>query len=88
MKYTDGIRTVEAVQFRGDRDDTINLQRIGFYPLIVDIRDTFNPKLRVSINHYISKGGYVVKNEKGKYIGYEQSDFLDMFKPVESKSDT
>lgn len=87
MKYTDGTNTVEAVEYRYDRDDMLNLQRIGFYPVITDLRNPFRPRLRISKNQYIGIGGYVVRTPKGKFEGYERAEFLDKFKPITDEKD-
>ena len=84
MKYTDGKNTVDAVQYQGDRDDMLNLQHIGFAPLITDLREPFNPKLRIGKNSYIQRGDFVVKTSKGKFTGVKQSEFLAQYKPVEA----
>lgn len=88
MKYTDGINTVDAVQYQGIREDMLNLQHIGFAPLITDLREPFNPKLRVGKNSYIERGDYVVRTPNGKFIGVKQSEFLEKYQPEaeESKS--
>lgn len=79
MIYTDGTNTVEAVEYRADRDDMLNLQRIGFYPVITDLRNPFKPRLRISKNQYINRGDFVVKVADKKFIGCERSEFIKRY---------